>query len=66
MVNGAITLSNITSDMAITVQFQEESDGLFEGTRLIIFVCFCIAFGVLLIVIITSSVKKANKKKKYM
>lgn len=66
VVNGAITLSNITSDMAITVQFQEESEGLFEGTRLIIFVCFCIAFGILIIVLITSSVKKANKKKKYM
>ncbi len=66
VVNRVITLSNITSDMAITVQFQEESDGLFEGTRLIIFVCFCIAFGILIIVLITSSVKKANKKKKYM
>ena len=64
VVNGALTLTNITSNMSITVLFEEEGDGWFEGVRLIIFVCFCMTFAVFLILVIVYSVKKNKSKRK--
>ena len=64
VINDAITLTYITSDTAVTIQFEKEQDGIFEGTRLIIFILFCITLGIMIVSIITVSIRKANKKKK--
>lgn len=63
IVDGAITLNNITSDMTVIIQFEKEDTGVFEGVNLVIFILFCATLGIMLISICVLVLKKTNKKK---